>query len=147
MSRPYLLKNAKNIALLGVTSYDFIAGGTGSGDVNEAYTVSLEEGLKNAGYEINQAAKKLFETYKANHKEEFIKPEGLSTVTNPYIIPKMTYTEGELKEIVASSDIGIITIGRNSGEGGDRVEKDDFLLFETEQNMIANVCKAFSNSR
>ena len=137
------IQNAKNIALLGVTSYDFIAGGTGSGDVNEAYTVSLEEGLKNAGFEINQAAKKLFETHKANHKEEFIKPEGLSTVTNPYIPPRMNYTEGELKEIVASSDIGIITIGRNSGEGGDRVEKDDFLLFETEQNMMTNVCKAF----
>ncbi|PHQ57610.1 MAG: glycosyl hydrolase [Lutibacter sp.] len=140
------IQNAKNIALLGVTSYDFIAGGTGSGDVNEAYTVSLEEGLKNAGFEINQAAKKIFETHKAKHKEEFIKPEGFSAMTTPYIPPRMTYAESELKEIVASSDIGIITIGRNSGEGGDRVEKDDFLLSKTEQNMMANVCKAFQTA-
>lgn len=133
----------KNIALLGVTSYDFIAGGTGSGDVNEAYTVSLEEGLKNAGYIINEKAKQVFETHKAKHEEEFVKPEGFSAMTTPYFPPRMTYTEKELKEIVAGSDLGIITIGRNSGEGGDRVEKDDFLLTEKEQNMITNACEAF----
>ena len=133
----------KNIALLGVTSYDFIAGGTGSGDVNEAYTVSLEEGLKNAGYIINEKAKQVFETHKAKHEEEFVKPEGFSAMTTPYFLPRMTYTEKELKEIVAGSDLGIITIGRNSGEGGDRVEKDDFLLTEKEQNMITNTCEAF----
>lgn len=137
------IKKVKKIALLGVTSFDFIAGGTGSGDVNEAYTVSLEEGLKNAGFEINQASKKLFETHKANHKEQFIKPEGFSAMTTPYIPPRMTYTETELKEIVAGSDLGIITIGRNSGEGGDRIEADDFLLSEKEQNMITEVCEAF----
>jgi len=137
------IKNVKNIALLGVTSYEFIAGGTGSGDVNEAYTVSLEEGLKNAGFEINQAAKKIFKTHKTEHKEEFIKPEGFSAMTTPYFPPRISYTENELNEIIASSDLGIITIGRNSGEGGDRVEKDDFLLSKKEQSMMANVCKAF----
>ena len=137
------IKNVKNIALLGVTSYEFIAGGTGSGDVNEAYTVSLEEGLINAGFEINQAAKKIFETHKTEHKEEFIKPEGFSAMTTPYFPPRISYNENELNKIIASSDLGIITIGRNSGEGGDRVEKDDFLLSEKEQSMMANVCKAF----
>ena len=42
----------KTIALIGATSFDFISGGTGSGDVEEAYTISLEEALKNSDFEI-----------------------------------------------------------------------------------------------
>ncbi|BAO76539.1 beta-glucosidase [Winogradskyella sp. PG-2] len=137
------IQKNKNVALMGVTSFEFIAGGTGSGDVNEAYTISLEEGLKNAGFEINEKAKKAFEIHKASNEKEFIKPEGYSALTTQYFPPRMNYANDELKEIVSSSDIGIITIGRNSGEGGDRVEKDDFLLSKIEQNMIAKVCKAF----
>ena len=137
------IRKAKNIALMGVTSFDFISGGTGSGDVNEAYTVSLEEGLINAGFEINEKSKEVFETHKSKYQKEFVKPEGMSALTNPYFPTRMEYTSEELKAIVRSSELGIITIGRNSGEGGDRVENDDFLLSKKEQNMITQVCKAF----
>jgi beta-glucosidase len=137
------IQKTKNIALMGVTSFDFIPGGTGSGDVNEAYTVSLEEGLMNAGFEINEKAKQVFESHRSKFKKDFVKPEGLSALTTPYFPTRMTYTNDELKAIVASSEIGIITIGRNSGEGGDRVKENDFLLSKKEQNLITNVCKAF----
>ncbi len=137
------LTPGQNVALLGTTSYMFIAGGTGSGDVNEAYTVSLEEGLTNAGFTINTAGKTAFEAHKAANAEGFQKPDGMAAIFTPFSPPEMTYTPEQLQEIVAGSDIGILTIGRNAGEGGDRLEKDDFLLSETEQEMIAAIGEAF----
>lgn len=137
------IQDAKNVALLGVTSYDFIAGGTGSGDVNEAYTVSLEEGLRNVGFEINSFAKNIFESHREANKEAFVKPEGFYAMFQPYDPPEVPFTSDQLNQIASSADIGIITIGRNSGEGGDRVEKDDFLLSQEEREMIAGTCQAF----
>jgi len=137
------LNKPKNVALLGVTSYDFIAGGTGSGDVNEAYTISLEEGLMNVGFAINDIAKNIFEKHKEAHPEEFVKPIGMAAMFQPYDPPEVVYTMEQLDQIASSSDIAIITVGRNSGEGSDRVEKDDFLLSQIEQDMIQNTCHVF----
>ncbi|MDE6876954.1 MAG: glycoside hydrolase family 3 protein, partial [Alistipes sp.] len=58
-----LSAGTKRIALLGCTSYDFIAGGTGSGNVNRAYTVSLLDGLKQAGYELDGELKTAYEQH------------------------------------------------------------------------------------
>lgn len=140
------LQDAMNVALIGVTSYDFIAGGTGSGDVNEAYTISLEKGLINAGYEINQEAKGIYETHKSAYPEEFVKPEGFQAMFNPYLPPQINYNAEQMADIAISADIALITIGRNSGEGGDRVEADDFLLTSQENNMIDLTCKAFNEA-
>ncbi len=137
------LQSNKNVALIGVTSYDFIAGGTGSGDVNEAYTISLEAGLTNAGFEINAPAKEAFSAHKAANKEAFVKPEGFQAMFTPYQPPEMMLTAEQLSPIAESADVGIITIGRNAGEGGDRVENNDFLLSEIEQTLISNTCEVF----
>jgi beta-glucosidase len=145
------LRDSRNIALLGVTSYDFIAGGTGSGDVNEAYTVSLEEGLGNQGlqttesqaFEINEVARQIYDDHRAANPDEFVKPEGMDAMFNPYTPPQVTYSEEQLREIESTSDVAIITIGRNSGEGGDRVVADDFLLTNAEKEMISMVSEVF----
>ena len=135
--------NEKNIALLGITSYEFIAGGTGSGDVNEAYTISLEEGFLNAGFRINKFAKEIVESHRKINSNGFTKPEGLDAIFTPFSPPEIIYNADQINEIVATSDVGVLTLGRNSGEGGDRLEKGDFLLTKTEQEMIVKFTEAF----
>ncbi len=58
-----LTSDITKAAVFGTTSYDFIAGGTGSGDVNEAYTVSLMEGLANGNIEVNDKLAEVYEGY------------------------------------------------------------------------------------
>ena len=59
------LKDVEKISLFGITSYDFIAGGTGSGDVNKPYVVDLLEGLTGAGLEAEGSLRDLYLSYKS----------------------------------------------------------------------------------
>jgi beta-glucosidase len=141
------LKNIKNIALIGATSFDFISGGTGSGDVEEAYTVSLEEALVSSGYMINEVSSNIFKSHFLANESSFKKHEGalgtLMGMLNPYTPPEIDYSINSIKELAKSADIAIITIGRNSGEGSDRIEVDDFLLSKKELKMIEITSKEF----
>src|SRR4030042_3111935 len=58
-----LTSGVKNLAAFGNTSYEIITGGTGSGDVNEAYSVSLVEGLKGAGFALNEELQNAYSAY------------------------------------------------------------------------------------
>lgn len=137
------ISNSMNVALIGVTSYDFIAGGTGSGDVNEAYTISLEDGLKNNGFSINETAKSVYEKHRVANKKAFEKPEGINAMFEPYNPPQIQYTDDLIQEIEETSDVAIVTIGRNSGEGGDRVESNDFKLSDVEIEMLSKTVETF----
>ena len=70
-----LNSNIQKVALFGCTSYNFIAGGTGSGNVNRAYTVSLLDGLKNANFQVNDELKNIYLKYIAEENERN-KPKG-----------------------------------------------------------------------
>ena len=137
------LVDIKNVALIGVTSFDFIVGGTGSGDVNEAYSISLEQGLENADFTVNSVSKELFQLHKSKNADDFKKPEGIDAVFEPYMPPALDYSKGDLDKMAASAEAGIITIGRNSGEGGDRLPEADYFLKEQEITMIKQTCEAF----
>jgi len=132
------------IAAFGNTSYDFISGGTGSGDVNEAYTVSLVKGLENAGYTLDASLQEKYEQYLKEEKAD--RPEPESFFDQPEPIPELELSKSEIEVQVANSDIAFITIGRNSGEFADRKIEDDFYLTDTEQQLIEDVSSAYHNT-
>ncbi len=137
-------RDIKNIALLGCTSYDFIAGGTGSGNVNRAYTVSLLDGLKNAGYQIDESLKAIYEQHIAIENKKNT-PDPSQAFSRFMPVPRPTElipSTKELSELVNKSDVALITLGRTSGEFVDR-KVNDFELSKEEFEMLQSVCKAF----
>ena len=134
--------DVKKVALFGCTSYEFIAGGTGSGNVNRAYTVSLLDGLKNGGFQVDERMQPVYETYMKAERAKF-KPEGPFAKFMPTPMPtEMALTAAQLSEQVAANDVALITLGRLSGEFLDRTSAD-FNLSKEENKLITDVCKAF----
>jgi beta-glucosidase len=139
-----IAKSVKDIAVFGNTSYDFISGGTGSGDVNEAYTVSLIEGLSNAGYKLDAELKNLYTTYNDAEKAKRPKKGFLEEMLNPTPrAPELVIDKDLVEKQAVQSAIALITIGRNAGEGTDRKVQNDFNLSEAEQNLVTKVVDAF----
>jgi len=132
----------KSVALFGNTSYQAYIGGSGSGYVETAYTVNLIDGLKNAGYVTDEPLKEKYKTYMTENA-----PKGGDMIANMMGGKKraaeMPLTDSLAEKMADKYDIGIFTIGRNSGEGEDRKVDDDFNLSEVEKASINTVCKAF----
>jgi len=148
-----LKENVKNVALYGCTSYDFIAGGTGSGNVNHAYVVSLLDGLKNGGYTVSDEMKKAYEDYITAAKEarkkaieEMAKKDKQAAMLASFMpgnLPaEKQFTADELAAQAEAADVAIITIGRISGEFLDR-KSADFNLNDSEMKLIQQVCDVY----
>ena len=138
-------KNVKNVAVYGCTSYAFIAGGTGSGDVNRAYTVSLLDGLKNAGYNVDDSKKAIFEKHIADERAAAQAAYGDDGLAAFYPVPRPSEiipTAAELRASARANDVAIITFGRNSGEFFDRTSAD-FSLNAGEMQLLKSVTNAF----
>lgn len=131
----------RKIAVFGNASYDIVTGGTGSGDVNEAYTISLTEGLQNAGFAYD---KMLMTNYNAFIKEQKAKRQPMQ---NPFLLPppiaEYPVEAGVITKLALENDVAVITIGRNSGEFADRKLANDYYLSEVEKDLIKSVADAF----
>lgn len=132
-----LNKEIKKVALFGNTSYDFIAGGTGSGNVNKPYVVDLKTGLLNAGLVIDQ---RLMEAYEAC-KNFNGKMNRLDNSRGR--LQELDITARSIDHLAADNDVAIFTIGRQAGEGSDRQIKDDFTMTTDERELLENICNAF----
>lgn len=153
-----LLKNdgllplkTKNIALYGAGARMTVKGGSGSGDVHERYSVNMEQGLKNAGFQIvNPLWMERFDAkYEADKAEwrksveEKIKGYGpvrtmkMFDIIHENPMPYPSVTEIQPDELSDQTDTAVYVVTRQAGEGGDRkAEKGDYLLSDVETNNI-----------
>lgn len=131
--------DGKSVGLFGITSYDFIAGGTGSGNVNRAYVVSLLEGLENAGVRVNADVKARYEDMKAKQ----MALQGAAGPLGRSALSEIPLDRALVKESAARDDLALITIGRNAGEGADRHVYNDFNLSNVETSLLRSVCEEF----
>lgn len=124
-------------ALFGTASYDLLVGGSGSGNVNRKYKVSLDEGLRNNGLQLEETLAKTYQDYTA---AELAKQPAENFWTIP-VAPEMPLNKAQVKAAIAKSDVAILTISRMAGEGGDRKEvKGDYLLTDLEMQNLRLVC-------
>ena len=147
-----LLKNNKEtlpvsrdqeIALFGTTSYDFIAGGTGSGDVNRPYVVDLMTGLANLNFNLEKDVTSFYKEYMADEAIRRKRIDG----NNKWYIDRERAIEVIPEELIEkaaeTADAAMITIGRVFGEGKDRDYYHSYCLSDREQELIDRVSKAF----
>jgi beta-glucosidase len=136
------LPKSSTIALFGNASYDIIAGGTGSGDVVKKYTISLDEGLVNSGFKLQQNNKSTYEEYVNSENAKKPAPSFMD-VFNPFSIKEMAVKNEMITASAANSDVAIITIGRISGESKDRKVADDFNLTDAEKQTLKTLSESF----
>jgi beta-glucosidase len=147
-----LLKNKDNalpvskeqqIALFGTTSYDFIAGGTGSGDVNRPYVVDLMSGLSNLEFNLEPEVDAFYKSFMEDEKVRRKRIDG----KNSWNIDRERAIEVIPVDLIEKSartaDVAVVTVGRVFGEGKDRNLHYSYLLSDREQELIDRISEAF----
>ena len=134
------LQAGTRIALFGTGSYELLAGGTGSGHVHRPYIVSLDEGLSREGFTVNDFLAGL---YGKHITETRPRKSFLSGMLGASAAPEMAVSRETVAKAEAGSDVAVITLSRQAGEGGDRHLEDDFLLTAQESSLLADVCEVF----
>ena len=139
------LAGTEKVALYGVSSIDFVAGGTGSGNVNKAYVVNMVEGLQNAGFTLDKSLVDYYTAFQAYDKAQ----RGLSSSNNFWAmfggvkLAEVAIPADAINAEAKANDVAVVVLGRNAGEGADRKMMDDFELTSIERELLQNVSASF----
>ncbi len=128
------------IALFGVGSYQLLAGGTGSGHVHRPYVVSLKEGLSREGFTVDAFLSDVYEKY---IRENRPRKTMMSGMLGAPAAPEMPVSHQTVLTAAAETDLAVVTLSRQAGEGGDRHLEADFLLTGQEKSQLADVCEVY----
>lgn len=135
----------KEIALFGISSYRCFRLGWGSGDMMAQTISQINEGLKAAGYKLNQEIEDLCLNYVKELPDQRLMNRSWD---------EWTWRQEEIKVDVAliesaskKSDVAIVTLGRNSGEGFDLKDEEGYFRLHTDEvNLVKTVSKYFSKT-
>lgn len=141
----------QKIALYGAGSRMTVKGGSGSGDVHERYSVTIEEGLKNTGFAFPTTLwmDRFQEKYEADiaawrqglekqvQKYSPVQTMQMFIFIGEHPMPYPACTPVLADELTDETDTAIYVLSRQAGEGKDRrVEKGDYLLSNVETESL-----------
>ena len=134
------LAAGRKVALLGTYAYDTQPGGSGSGYVNRAYKVTLDKGLEAAGFPLVESLAAAYRKHIADEKARL--PEEYFWVVPT--VSEMPVSDAQLRSAAAETDLAVVTLGRMSGEGGDRTATEgDYFLTAQEKQLLERARKCF----
>ncbi len=132
------------VALFGVGSYDFIAGGRGSGDVNKAYVVDMHQGMVDNGIALDKTLDDYYRVYMEREKSRIAPIDAMRRWTHYTLRPNEVRDPRQLVQGSAKrADIAVITFSRNSAEGFERHVERDFNLRVDETALLNEVSREF----
>ena len=137
------LKGGQKMALYGVSALDFVAGGTGSGDVNKAYVVNMEDAMTAAGFTLDKNLSDYYKSFIAYDKAQQALSGAVSNWFSRRKLAEIAIPENAIQTEARDNDVAVIVLGRNAGEGADRKMIDDFELTNVERDLVRNVSTAF----
>ena len=134
------MKGNEKVALYGINSVDFFGLGTGSGEVNTAYVVNMQEAMTAAGFTLDSdLADYYLHCYAVQTATEKMDGSGIDKRhrQEPLVSRKAIERQAQ------ANDVAVLVLGRTSGEGADRVVKDDFELTPIERELLQDICMGY----
>jgi beta-glucosidase len=136
------LGKGARLALFGNGSYETVTGGTGSGDVNEAYAVSLDRGLEAAGLVLDDAIRQRHQSHLASENAKLPTRKGIEAFLPAQLAPEPALDAAAIAASAREAAAAVLTLRRTSGEFVDRPPQD-FYLDPAEKALVAAVSRAF----
>ena len=138
------MADGAKVALFGVGSYDFIAGGRGSGDVNKAYVVDMREGMLSNGIKFDKTLDSIYMKHMEREKGRIAPLDAHRRWTHYTLRPNEIRDPWSLVQGAAGrSDMAVITFSRHSAEGFDRHIEREFNLRIDETALLNEVSREF----
>src|SRR4051794_5618633 len=132
-----------NVAIFGVGAYKTVKGGTGSGDVNNRYTVTARQGLEKAGYRVTTSPAYWSAMTSAYDTKYGTGPAPLFGPPIDYASVEQQLTAGTVQP-TAPTTTAIYVLARNSGEGRDRsAAAGDYQLTDVERADVALIGRTY----